>query len=176
MAKINYEALSERVCCYCKENYKPTGPAQKCCTSCHKLDTNITRQVSADMERMKKFGTYCEIGKGKAQGLGENSPFWRGGLVLSPRIKRTIKASVKFCERCGRDLTEAGQWEWCVHHLDRDKTNQQRSNLILLCKRCHQIEHDCISHLRTSNDHPEEEYTCSQVEAVSSPIGADDMV
>src|SRR5438552_3794511 len=38
------------------------------------------------------------------------------------------------CEICGAP-------EVHIHHRDRDRTNNDRSNLQLLCARCHRIEH-----------------------------------
>ena len=52
------------------------------------------------------------------------------------------------CERCGKDLEDATRWKWCVHHKDHDHSNHELSNLELLCKRCHQLEHSCQDNLK----------------------------
>ena len=164
MAKINYEKLKERECVYCGDTYKPSGPAQKACSVCQTYIKSLDRQVTLDMQRKEKFGTYCSIGQGRAQGIGENSPFWKGGRVLLPRIKQEIRDSVKFCEDCGKNLIDVKPWGWCIHHIDEDNTNQSRENLKLLCRRCHQLTHHCENNLpqnlkRKCNDYPEREYT-----------------
>lgn len=164
MAKINYEKLKERECVYCSAIYKPSGPAQTTCPSCKAHIQSLDRQVTHDMQRKAKFGTYCRIGQGRAQGVGENSPFWKGGKVLLQRIRHSIKESVRFCEDCGKDLIDADHYTWCIHHVDGDNTNQSRENLKLLCKRCHQLTHKCEHNLpqnlkRKCNDYPEREYT-----------------
>ncbi|WP_409029047.1 HNH endonuclease [Gracilimonas sediminicola] len=42
------------------------------------------------------------------------------------------------CEECGIDLSEKRAEFFCeVHHIDRDKTNNQTKNLRCLCIRCH---------------------------------------
>jgi hypothetical protein len=49
------------------------------------------------------------------------------------RIAREIKPQV--CETCG---TVEGL---CVHHVDKDHTNNTAENLMMLCNRCHMILH-----------------------------------
>lgn len=41
------------------------------------------------------------------------------------------------------DALSIVQDEWVGHHKDHDRTNNTIENLSLLCKRCHQIEHEC---------------------------------
>ena len=45
------------------------------------------------------------------------------------------------CTRCqsGKNLL--------VHHKDEDRTNNDLSNLEVLCRRCHQMEHECWKNL-----------------------------
>jgi hypothetical protein len=69
--------------------------------------------------------------------LGEANNNWKNG-VGTYKIKM---ADVHSCERCGS--TEF----LLVHHKDADRGNNDRSNLEKLCKRCHQLEHDCYSNL-----------------------------
>lgn len=54
---------------------------------------------------------------------------------LSARAARRLRAEVGCCERCGS--TERLH----IHHKDRNKHNQDRSNLVVLCKGCHSFEH-----------------------------------
>ena len=55
------------------------------------------------------------------------------------KIRLTIMEERGYkCERCGYDK------EQCVlhaHHKDRDKKNNSRNNLEILCANCHYIEH-----------------------------------
>lgn len=49
-----------------------------------------------------------------------------------------FKIKPKICEDCGYDaVPEILQ----VHHMDRNRTNNDISNLKVLCPNCHQIEH-----------------------------------
>ena len=68
--------------------------------------------------------------------------YQHGGFTYET-IRGEIKELVRFCERCAKDLIDAAHHEWAVHHKDHDRQNSARDNLELLCKRCHQIEHEC---------------------------------
>lgn len=73
----------------------------------------------------------------------------RKGIILSykPRFKdgirsyRTIveeKKGIKFCERCEHD---GNKKKLIVHHIDRNRHNNNVSNLEVLCTMCHAHEH-----------------------------------
>lgn len=147
MAKIDYEKLAERYCEYCGEKYKPTGPAQKACERCRRKLANIDRQVSMDIARFKKFGTYETIGKGNVQGRGEYHHSYKNGVGSYTKIGKLLKDSIGKCEICGKDLSNVTRYDWCTHHRDCNRENNNVTNLQLLCKRCHLILHGCISHL-----------------------------
>jgi NUMOD3 motif-containing protein len=57
---------------------------------------------------------------------------------LSSRQAAALVASVGHCERCSHDGSES---RLGIHHRDRDKHNQARDNLEVLCHRCHMREH-----------------------------------
>lgn len=134
-------------CKYCGKKEKRTGSNQCTCAVCKKHLLNVHGQVHRDIIRMKKFGTYCEIGKGNAQGSGENSPFFKTGIGSFHKAAPRIKEEIRYCQRCGKDLLFVGKNLWCVHHKDGDRTNNKEENYELLCKRCHQLEHNCQDNL-----------------------------
>ena len=74
---------------------------------------------------------------------GEGHWNYKDGSYTYETIRSEIKNKVRYCERCNKDLVNAGHYEWAVHHKDHNHYNNDGSNLELLCKRCHQIEHDC---------------------------------
>ena len=45
------------------------------------------------------------------------------------------------CNRCGTIE------KLCVHHKDENRTNNSLENLETVCRRCHALEHGCISRL-----------------------------
>lgn len=144
MARIKYEELGERVCGYCKLDYKPTGPAQKACVSCRGLLDNINSQVTLDIARYKKFGTYERLGQGFSNKKGkEHGQYLTGIGQFSNVLSKRAKKELRYCQECGKDLIDAGHHHWCAHHIDHDRTNNTWENITLLCKRCHQLEHDC---------------------------------
>lgn len=73
---------------------------------------------------------------------------WRRKLELDPNGKQTgdglrfkrdqLLNEIGECERCGWDediiILE-------IHHIDRNRTNNDKSNLELLCPNCHRLEH-----------------------------------
>lgn len=49
-----------------------------------------------------------------------------------------VKAAADFkCEHCGHPHDPPAGYTLTTHHLDADKSNPDRSNLVALCQRCH---------------------------------------
>jgi len=57
---------------------------------------------------------------------------------LSARAAKKLVQEVGQCQRCQHDGSES---RLGIHHIDRNKHNQQRANLEVLCHRCHMQEH-----------------------------------
>lgn len=47
---------------------------------------------------------------------GKENPHYKYGAGEFVRKRAEIKAKIGKCERCGKDLTNAGRYEWVVHH------------------------------------------------------------
>jgi len=144
MAKIEYEKLNNRRCVMCCRLYKPTGPAQKVCVICRKHMDNITAQVNRDIARFKKFGSYNHIGQGGTNKHGKAHPQYKNGAGYFAKRSPQIRSERKVCKRCDKDV-QYGKYAYAVHHIDhnRDNNPEDDSNYELLCRRCHQLEHDC---------------------------------
>lgn len=79
---------------------------------------------------------------------GSNAPNWKGGVTYLPyspefndKLKEEIRARDGYrCRECG-----SPQDEWTqplpVHHIDEDKLNTNKENLITLCPICHGRTH-----------------------------------
>lgn len=133
-------------CIKCNVNYIKTAPAQKYCEDCkdiRKIEHRIANREAA-ARRRRKAG--CKVGQGAPR--GEAHPNFKHGRYTYETIRGEIKAEIRYCEKCSKDLLKATQGQWVVHHIDHDQYHYQRENLQLLCARCHLIEHDCISHLK----------------------------
>jgi len=94
-------------------------------------------------EHLKKIG---EGRKGKYS--GENCPVWKGGISFEPytidwtnTLKRSIRERDNYtCQECGihQDELNIGQIKRLdIHHIDYNKKNCNKNNLISLCRNCH---------------------------------------
>lgn len=57
---------------------------------------------------------------------------------LSAKAAARLVKEIGRCELCDHDGSES---RLGIHHKDRDKHNQERENLSVLCHRCHMQEH-----------------------------------
>ena len=87
------------------------------------------KQTEASKEKIRKTM------KGKHK--GKANPAWKGGM--SRGWGNRIKKESSVCGKCGSNENLE------VHHLDKNPQNNELSNLQILCRYCHKIEH--IEHL-----------------------------
>jgi hypothetical protein len=143
--------FKEKECRDCGAIYQPKAPAQIVCVKC-----KVNRDAAMkERRRVKAYEKFCEkqialgrehvigVGQGGSNPKGKAHPQYKNGRGDFQRKSKQMKSELGECQICGKDLTNAGQFEWCVHHINRDRSDNELSNLILLCKRCHQIEHRC---------------------------------
>ena len=135
--------MKEFVCIECGEQHVKTGRNQKRCPSCAKV-----AQLRQIKEHAIRTGKYTGTGSGAHNTPREKHPQWKGGEslfinVLAPEYYQRVR----YCERCGFDLKDAPPAKRCVHHKDHNRKNNVEENFELLCKRCHQIEHECWKNL-----------------------------
>jgi hypothetical protein len=146
MAKIKTTEFKKQ-CAVCGIDFIGKGPAAKLC----EVHAEQARQDRRERERVAVALRRAESGKIKKPGvgkggnpyIGDEHPAYKHGLYTFETLRLRIKAAVRYCERCGVDLQHARQHYWVVHHKDHNHWNHVRDNLELLCKRCHQIEHEC---------------------------------
>jgi len=121
----------------------PKKKTKYCSPACKRVrDTKAAFQ-----KRIREGDPAAGVGKGGSTKTGENNSQFVSGEGRFRRIRKEIRSSILHCEWCGKDLTNAGRYDWCVHHIDHIRSHNIRSNLVMLCKRCHQIEHDCVKAL-----------------------------
>ena len=132
----------------CKECGNVFTPAAQCnlyCSAeCLAKSMQKSRKVIMDRYRLKQC-RQVGVGKGNAQGRGESHHSYKSGIKGFSKRKLDSMDS-HGCEECHTDLTEiikTSRYKWTVHHIDHDRSNNDLSNLRLLCKRCHQITHKC---------------------------------
>ena len=137
--------FKEKECLFCGTSYIPSGSSSKYCSlSCrktHYISTGLSKHWRDTHN--KKIGKMVGVGSGGLTQCGKANPAYRNGNGSYRYYGRKLKESGVPCNRCGKDLKTATRHEWCTHHIDGDRTNNSLDNLELLCKRCHQIHHDC---------------------------------
>ncbi|MFH1854846.1 MAG: HNH endonuclease signature motif containing protein [bacterium] len=68
---------------------------------------------------------------------GDKHPNWKGGDNQLYRQKLMGSKTPKVCVKCGfKDIRVLS-----AHHVDRNRKNNQISNLVWLCRNCHFLEH-----------------------------------
>jgi|SRR3989304_1487317 len=72
---------------------------------------------------------------------GANNGRWVGGVSITYYRKLFEEQLTKKCQCCGSTRY------LCVHHKDRERSNNDLDNLEVLCKSCHQKEHDVIRNI-----------------------------
>ena len=116
---------NSKKCEVCGLEFQPSSNRQKYCTTCKKEKEKLMYA-----ERHKR--RYQKKGYNQK---GENNNNWKHGE--SSYYKRiAYEAYGKVCNRCGSLKNIV------VHHKDRNRKNNDLSNLEVLCKKCHQLEHE----------------------------------
>lgn len=103
------------VCIYCKKEFTAYkgGVNKYCSQKCHYLDAT---------------------GKKKERKITQEDET-KSYITINKKLRNYLLETLKGCEICGsrNDLQ--------VHHKNRDRSNNTRENLLLLCKTCHAKEH-----------------------------------
>lgn len=134
--------FKEKSCSECGTPYLPTGRCSKYCPICRPIVTKRVKDAAIKRWAYAK-GYLNGKGSGSATGKGKENHMYTYGVANFQQYARERKQTVGLCEICGKDIKEATHYEWVGHHKDHDRTNNDISNLILMCKQCHQIEHEC---------------------------------
>ena len=134
--------LKKRNCNVCGQLYLPTGSCSKYCPVCRPIETERIAR-----EGIKRWG-YAKgylngKGSGSATGKGKDNHMYKYGLIQFKRWAKERKLTVGICEICGKDIKQATRYHWVGHHIDHNRQNNDISNLLVICKQCHQKEHEC---------------------------------
>ena len=135
--------FKQKPCAFCGDEYSPTGRNSKFCSGKCKYQDQRKRYHE------KRAAEGNPVGKsgGNYGRTGKDHWAWKHGLRFFTQIRNKIREERRYCERCQKDLKDVTQFHWCVHHKDHDRTNNNIENFELLCKRCHQLEHNCWENL-----------------------------
>lgn len=129
----------------CETWFTPTGPAARYCYSCAVNKSIENQRVNTQNYRIRHgLVQRPGVGSGNNQSRGSDHHSYTTGIGCDFQDKRSdIKNELINCNRCNLDLSQVSRYHWCLHHIDHDRTNNSKDNFELLCKRCHQIEHEC---------------------------------
>lgn len=111
------------------------GKKEMLCEECGKLFEAYKRATKRFCSRKC---AYSWMGKTKR---GENHPRWLGGVSqYGPGFDDELKSYIRHrdeysCVICGESQTKTRAFP--VHHIDYDKNNHDRYNLVTLCNSCH---------------------------------------
>jgi len=108
------------------------------------LNMNKCIRCDSDFEGRYPKSKICKSCSKRGQPRGEEHWNFKSGDYTYETIRKEIKGDIRYCEKCSIDLQDVSRYHWVVHHIDHDHYNNNRNNLQLLCKRCHQIEHNCV--------------------------------
>ena len=150
----------KKECMVCKSTFTtdPSRSYRKCCSrSCAGIFRTANREryyidcawcdkaFEVPCHRMKtaRFcSTYCYQCWSSKNLNGPNSANWRGGHVPEPygiEFNVVLKNEIRLRDKYSCQLCEAPEIKRVhdCHHIDYDKQNNAKSNLIFLCRRCH---------------------------------------
>lgn len=120
----------QKACLRCNELFLPTGQNTKRCEVC---------RPEYKKEQMRIISLKHYVPKGRNQ-FREKNNNWKGGVAPSTYQSICFEAHGRNCYLCD-------SYAVLVHHLDEDRSNNTISNLRPMCKRCHQVGHNCTANL-----------------------------
>lgn len=107
------------------------------CMNCEKKFSYSRVGLHKNKERY-----FCSLDCVNSFYSGENHPYWKGGkskypLIFNDKLKNLIKKRDNYCcSLCGI-LEKDNDRLLSIHHIDYDKNNCDKNNLITLCESCH---------------------------------------
>jgi hypothetical protein len=161
--------MKKYVCVVCSASGFTTGKYQKYCSDCSKeQNKNNVRNWGF------RNGVFNGLGSGGKIGQ-DNQNYIHGRSVFRRWAQEKLKHLSYCCERCGTYIDASARGTWAGHHKDHNKSNNIIENLEVLCKRCHQIEHECWRALQGVTTIPKGS-TQETVEARNPEQSGDDIV
>ena len=124
-------------CIACATVYTPKGNAAKFCEDCATFRTAVMARYHSKT-RHARVGRNVGVGSGGAnRHTSETATVSTYRKVFLTRLYINQKG---LCFDCKGSFPESAL---LVHHIDHNRDNNKIDNLQLVCKRCHQIEHEC---------------------------------
>lgn len=121
-----------------KERRIPNIQCSWCSKHLYRNQSQIKRSVSKHGRAILFCDRACRYKAQKLDGVKEIHPNHYGKSTTFNYRVAAFEAYEKCCVRCGYDRSE---FALDVHHKDHDHSNNEISNLEVLCCNCHMIEH-----------------------------------
>ena len=125
---------------YCSDKCKKDSKKIKCnCVQCGKE----LFKTKSELEKSKSGNTFCSKScacsyNNSHYRTKENNPNWKGGQFSGKTYQKiAFRNYYPICSICGFSHKKALE----VHHVDKDPTNDELDNLIILCCNCHSLVH-----------------------------------
>ena len=140
--------MKEKKCKICGITFIPSGPAGLYCKDCGEARRKEVARKGAQAYRIRhNLVQKPGVGKGGNQKKGKDNVCYKNGSRFYQKMRKVLLQERKCCERCGKNLLDVHYSYRCLHHRDHNRDNNAIENLELLCKRCHQLEHNCTANL-----------------------------
>lgn len=123
-------------CISCGVEYTPTGKNHIRCVECGLKEKKTYMRSWYLAHKIPGPGSGGKLEK-------ENQNYKTGLSVFHRWAKEKLKQLQYCCERCGTTIDATVRGTWAGHHKDHNRQNNVKDNLEILCKRCHQVEHEC---------------------------------
>lgn len=124
---------------YCSKECRKEASTIK--TKCHTCSKEIEIWTSSAKRSKSGFNfcsKSCATSYNNTLKVGENHPGFVSGVSSSYYRKLAFSTYPNKCNRCSySEFIEVLQ----IHHKDHDRTNNDISNLEILCPTCHQVEY-----------------------------------
>ena len=117
------------ICVDCKQTFEAKRKDTQRCDICKRKHNSLIV-----MRSRKKKHPEIELGVGSGRAKnnlpGPTNQSWKTGITAYRKLVTKTN-----CAYCGATKT------LLIHHLDENRNNNEVSNLIVLCKSCHQKHH-----------------------------------
>ena len=130
----NNAVRKPKQCRACPTVFVPTGNSQPWCAQCADFRHHVKTHFLS-LKRTAKRGGSAGSGSGGQNEGGCHSQKYRDWFLMDVHRRQE-----GHCADCYKELTPEAM---LMHHLDHNRGHNVLSNFAGVCKRCHQIEHEC---------------------------------
>ena len=135
-SRNNTPLTKTTLCKQCRKEVVRTGRNQKYCSN---ICGNKFKYQNGGYQKYYQHIQNKGVGSGGMNKLGKEHHSYKNGIGIFRKL--AFEHFSKECMRCKSTKFIV------VHHRDYNRTNNKIANLEVLCKRCHQLEHNCIAQL-----------------------------